>query len=252
MPVESFELFRRVATDAMATLDLAPVPTAPGGLAEPRGPVSPACATLPAVTTVPAARGEADPPPAAPLTAEDLVAATGGALLRRSDRPVRGGAVDSRLVTPGCLFVALPGERTDGHRFLAAATAAGAARAPRQQAARGRGPGRARRRHRGPGVGRPGGSPGGRGRVAQPLRPPRRRHHGQRRQDLHEGRHGRGPGRRHGDPPDGGQPEQRGRPPAHAPASRAGAPGGRPRDGDVRRRRDRARWLPWGGRRSGS
>ncbi|HYN48760.1 MAG TPA: UDP-N-acetylmuramoyl-tripeptide--D-alanyl-D-alanine ligase [Candidatus Nanopelagicales bacterium] len=80
------------------------------------------------MTTVPAARlGDAEPPPAAPLTAEDLVAATGGMLLRRSDRPVRGGAVDSRLVTPGCLFVALPGERTDGHRFVAAATAAGAA-----------------------------------------------------------------------------------------------------------------------------
>ena len=30
-------------------------------------------------------------------------------------------------MTPGCLFVALPGERTDGHRFLAAAAAAGAA-----------------------------------------------------------------------------------------------------------------------------
>ena len=89
--------------------------------------MSPACATLPAVTTVPAARDDADPSPAAPLTAEDLVAATGGTLLRRSDRPVRGGAVDSRLVTPGCLFVALPGERTDGHRFLAAAAAAGAA-----------------------------------------------------------------------------------------------------------------------------
>jgi hypothetical protein len=29
MPVESFELFRRVATDAMATLDLAPVPASP-------------------------------------------------------------------------------------------------------------------------------------------------------------------------------------------------------------------------------
>jgi len=29
MPVESFELFRRVATDAMATLDLAPVPARP-------------------------------------------------------------------------------------------------------------------------------------------------------------------------------------------------------------------------------
>ena len=89
--------------------------------------MSPACATLPAVTTVPAARGDADPTPAAPLTAEEIVAATGGALLRRSARPVRGGAVDSRLVTPGCLFAALPGERTDGHRFLAAATAAGAA-----------------------------------------------------------------------------------------------------------------------------
>lgn len=89
--------------------------------------MSPARATLPAVTTVQAARGDAAPPPAAPLTAEDLVAATGGTLLRRSDRPVRGGAVDSRVVTPGCLFVALPGERTDGHRFLAAAASSGAA-----------------------------------------------------------------------------------------------------------------------------
>ncbi len=61
------------------------------------------------------------------LTAADLVAATGGRLLRRSERPVRGGAVDSRLVEPGSLFVALPGERTDGHRFLAAAASGGAA-----------------------------------------------------------------------------------------------------------------------------
>ncbi len=89
--------------------------------------MSPACATLPAVTTVPAARGDSEPSPAAPLTAEDLVAATGGTLLHRSPRAVRGGAVDSRLVVPGCLFVALPGERTDGHRFLGAAVAAGAA-----------------------------------------------------------------------------------------------------------------------------
>ncbi len=35
--------------------------------------------------------------------------------------------MDSRLVMPGNLFVALPGERTDGHRFLAAAVEAGAA-----------------------------------------------------------------------------------------------------------------------------
>jgi UDP-N-acetylmuramoyl-tripeptide--D-alanyl-D-alanine ligase len=79
------------------------------------------------VTTVPDARDGGDPSPAAPLAADELVAATGGTLLRRSARPVRGGVVDSRLVVPGCLFVALPGERTDGHRFLGAAAAAGAA-----------------------------------------------------------------------------------------------------------------------------
>lgn len=60
------------------------------------------------------------------LTADDLVAATGGRVVRRGSRPACRAAVDSRLVTSGCLFVALPGERTDGHRFLAAAAAAGA------------------------------------------------------------------------------------------------------------------------------
>ncbi len=61
------------------------------------------------------------------LTAAELAATTGGRLVHVSDREVRGGAVDSRLVEPGCLFVALPGERTDGHRFLAQAVADGAA-----------------------------------------------------------------------------------------------------------------------------
>ena len=42
-------------------------------------------------------------------------------------RPIRGGAVDSRIVQDGELFVALPGERTDGHAFLADAVARGAA-----------------------------------------------------------------------------------------------------------------------------
>jgi UDP-N-acetylmuramoyl-tripeptide--D-alanyl-D-alanine ligase len=60
------------------------------------------------------------------LTADDLVAATGGRLLRRGSQPSRRGAVDSRVVGPGMLFVALPGERTDGHRFLAEAARAGA------------------------------------------------------------------------------------------------------------------------------
>lgn len=34
--------------------------------------------------------------------------------------------IDSRRVTPGAVYVALPGERVDGHDFVAAATAAGA------------------------------------------------------------------------------------------------------------------------------
>jgi len=61
------------------------------------------------------------------LTADDLQRLSGGRVLRRSERPIRGAAVDSRLVFPGELFVALPGERTDGHRFLEAAVSAGAA-----------------------------------------------------------------------------------------------------------------------------
>jgi UDP-N-acetylmuramoyl-tripeptide--D-alanyl-D-alanine ligase len=77
-------------------------------------------ATLPAVSPD-------RPPTQVGLTAEDLRRLTGGRLLRRSDRLVRGGAVDSRLVRPGELFAALPGERTDGHRFLAQAVERGAA-----------------------------------------------------------------------------------------------------------------------------
>ncbi|HSO29542.1 MAG TPA: Mur ligase domain-containing protein, partial [Candidatus Sulfomarinibacteraceae bacterium] len=61
------------------------------------------------------------------LTAGELVDLTGGRLVRSSERPVRGAAVDSRQVRPGELFVALPGERTDGHRYLGDAVRAGAA-----------------------------------------------------------------------------------------------------------------------------
>jgi UDP-N-acetylmuramoyl-tripeptide--D-alanyl-D-alanine ligase len=61
------------------------------------------------------------------LTAEDLRRLTGGRLLHTSARPIRGAAVDSRLVLPGQLFVALPGERTDGHQYLAEAAVSGAA-----------------------------------------------------------------------------------------------------------------------------
>ena len=61
------------------------------------------------------------------LSAGDLVTLTGGRLIRDSHRPINGAAVDSRLVRPGELFVALPGERTDGHRFLRDAVVSGAA-----------------------------------------------------------------------------------------------------------------------------
>ncbi len=59
--------------------------------------------------------------------AASLTDAIGGQLLRASDRSIRGGAVDSRRVLPGNCFFALPGERTDGHEYLAHAAAAGAA-----------------------------------------------------------------------------------------------------------------------------
>ncbi|MCL2547569.1 MAG: UDP-N-acetylmuramoyl-tripeptide--D-alanyl-D-alanine ligase [Symbiobacteriaceae bacterium] len=42
------------------------------------------------------------------------------------DRPVSGAVSDSRLVRPGSLFVALRGERTDGHDYANQALAAGA------------------------------------------------------------------------------------------------------------------------------
>ena len=70
------------------------------------------------------APGAADMPSLSP---DDLARLTGGRLLTRSDRPIRGAAVDSRLVRPGELFVALPGERTDGHAFIGDAVARGAA-----------------------------------------------------------------------------------------------------------------------------
>ncbi|GAB3761917.1 UDP-N-acetylmuramoyl-tripeptide--D-alanyl-D-alanine ligase [Microlunatus parietis] len=43
------------------------------------------------------------------------------------DRVITDFSVDSRKVQPGALFVALPGERVDGHDFVGAAWAAGAA-----------------------------------------------------------------------------------------------------------------------------
>jgi UDP-N-acetylmuramoyl-tripeptide--D-alanyl-D-alanine ligase len=84
-------------------------------------------ATLAPVTDVDPSNRVSGPAPAPAFTADDLVRLTGGRLLTRSDRAIRGAAVDSRLVAPGQLFVALPGEHTDGHAFVADAVARGAA-----------------------------------------------------------------------------------------------------------------------------
>ncbi|MFI1092305.1 UDP-N-acetylmuramoyl-tripeptide--D-alanyl-D-alanine ligase [Streptomyces sp. NPDC020917] len=64
-----------------------------------------------------------------PMTLEEIAQAVGGALHGVPDpRAVvdRTVVIDSRHAVPGSLFVALPGERTDGHHFAAAAVASGA------------------------------------------------------------------------------------------------------------------------------
>ncbi len=73
--------------------------------------------------------GQQSHPPADPtsLSADELAAAVGGRVVRAAGAPIRGGAVDSRLVRPGQAFFALAGERTDGHQHLGAAARAGAA-----------------------------------------------------------------------------------------------------------------------------
>jgi UDP-N-acetylmuramoyl-tripeptide--D-alanyl-D-alanine ligase len=62
------------------------------------------------------------------LTAAQVAAATGGRLHADPDVTVTGAVIiDSRDAAPGVLFVALPGDRVDGHDYAAAAVAAGAA-----------------------------------------------------------------------------------------------------------------------------
>ncbi|MCP2169543.1 UDP-N-acetylmuramoyl-tripeptide--D-alanyl-D-alanine ligase [Goodfellowiella coeruleoviolacea] len=63
-----------------------------------------------------------------PLTLADIATAVGGRLHNTDGSPVVTGSVefDSRRVGPGGLFVAVPGERVDGHDFAEAALRAGA------------------------------------------------------------------------------------------------------------------------------
>ncbi len=62
-----------------------------------------------------------------PLTLRDLAQAVAGRVVRGApEAAIDGVSIDSRTVRPGDLFVAIRGDRFDGHRFVAAAVAAGA------------------------------------------------------------------------------------------------------------------------------
>jgi UDP-N-acetylmuramoyl-tripeptide--D-alanyl-D-alanine ligase len=61
------------------------------------------------------------------MSAARLAELTEGTVVRgTADVVFSGVEIDSRAVTPGMAFFALPGERTDGHAWVAAATRAGA------------------------------------------------------------------------------------------------------------------------------
>jgi UDP-N-acetylmuramoyl-tripeptide--D-alanyl-D-alanine ligase len=61
------------------------------------------------------------------FTAQEIASIVGGRLVGPSTLGFTEVAIDSRRVRPGALFVALPGARTDGHEFIDAALARGAA-----------------------------------------------------------------------------------------------------------------------------
>ena len=53
------------------------------------------------------------------ITVSEIVKAVDGALITGSrETEVCGVTMDSRKAAPGMLFVAIPGERVDGHDFI--------------------------------------------------------------------------------------------------------------------------------------
>ena len=62
------------------------------------------------------------------IAISDLITATAGQAVAQGSRAITAGlTTDSRAVTPGCIFLALSGERFDGNNFAAAASADAAA-----------------------------------------------------------------------------------------------------------------------------
>ena len=63
-----------------------------------------------------------------PLTPQDIVAATGGRLVQGgAAQDIAGISIDSRTIASGELFLAIRGDRFDGHDFIQAAISRGAA-----------------------------------------------------------------------------------------------------------------------------
>lgn len=60
------------------------------------------------------------------MRASEIAACTGGTVVVGDDPMANMLVWDSRKVSPGCLYVAFPGERVDGHRFVASSIEAGA------------------------------------------------------------------------------------------------------------------------------
>ncbi len=67
--------------------------------------------------------------PALLESASSVTDTVGGTLYGSGDSPIKAVTIDSRECTKGSLFVALPGEHTDGHAFVGDALRAGAAMA---------------------------------------------------------------------------------------------------------------------------
>ena len=65
------------------------------------------------------------PPNQAPFTVQEIARATGGRIVREGGASI-GVSTDTRAIKPGSAFVALTGDKFDGHAFLANAVALGA------------------------------------------------------------------------------------------------------------------------------
>ena len=137
LSITSYQLFRRIAQDIVSALDIPPLrkPAVPSADADAGALWR---ATRPRCRTCPRPRAARDQPVGewqanvsgeralrrqAPGSAHDARSLgrrpAVAACSRQAARAMFGAAVDSRRVEPGNVFVALPGERTDGHRFLA-------------------------------------------------------------------------------------------------------------------------------------